>query len=127
MIAGVVNAALEAAVPLTVRDGGGKDHLIEAFVDTGFNGSLTLPSSVIAALGLPWRMRGTVILGDGSSQHFHVHDAIILWHGSIRHISVEAADTHPLVGMRLISGNHLQIEAIPGGRVTIEALPATGP
>jgi predicted aspartyl protease len=127
MIAGVVNAGLEATVPLIVRDGTGNDHSIEVFVDTGFNGSLTLPSLVIAAWGLPWRMRGTVTLGDGSTQHFHVHDAIILWHGTIRHISVEAADTHPLIGMSLISGNNLQFEAIPGGRVIIDGLPATAP
>jgi hypothetical protein len=40
---------------------------------------------------------------------------------------MEAADTHPLVGMKLMSGNRLQIEAIPGGRVTIETLSTTGP
>jgi clan AA aspartic protease len=126
MIVGTVNSSLEPTVRVTVRNATGSDHEIEAVVDTGFTGSLTLPTSVIAAFGLPWRIRHTVRLGDGSTDFYDVHAGIILWDGTVRHISVEAANTRPLLGMELISGCLLQIEAFPGGRVIIESLPGTG-
>ena len=53
MILGVVNAHSEATIRLPVRDAVGHEHEIEAVLDTGFNGSLTLPPALIAALGLP--------------------------------------------------------------------------
>jgi len=127
MIVGIVNALLEPTVRLTVRSASGTDLDIEAVVDTGFSGELTLPSSVIAALGLRWRTRNSRVLADGTKQYVDIYVGIIGWDGMVRHVFVEAADTHPLVGMALIAGNCLQVAAIPGGRVTIEALPATGP
>ena len=127
MIVSTVNNALEPTVRLTVRNATGSDHEIEAVVDTGFTGSLTLPISVIAVFGLPWLIRQTVRLGDGSTDYYDVHSGIILWDGMVRQISVEAANTRPLLGMELILGCRLQIEAFPGGRVIIESLPAKGP
>lgn len=52
MIHGAVNAALEAVVPLTVQGAAGRAHEIEAVIDTGFSGFLTLPSALVAVLGL---------------------------------------------------------------------------
>ena len=36
MIQGVVNAALEAVLPVTVQDGAGRALQVEAVIDTGF-------------------------------------------------------------------------------------------
>ena len=52
MITGVVNANHEATVPLVVHDAHGQQQTIEAVIDTGFTGSLTLPSTLIAVLGV---------------------------------------------------------------------------
>ncbi len=76
MITGVVNAHREATIRLPLQAADGRDQEIEAILDTGFNGSLTLPPAVIAALGLPWQTRGLVILANGrvavsSSKHCH--------------------------------------------------------
>ncbi len=54
---GTVNAELEPLLRLVVRDAGGQAHDVEAVVDTGFNGFLTLPPALIAALRLPWLCR----------------------------------------------------------------------
>ena len=57
MITGVVNAHREATICLLLQAADGRDQEIEAILDTGFNGSLTLPPSVIAALTAvadPW-------------------------------------------------------------------------
>ena len=52
MITGSVNAYREPIIGLTIRGPIGKEMEVEAVIDTGFNGSLSLPSSLIALLGL---------------------------------------------------------------------------
>jgi len=124
MITGYVNAEREAIVRLRVRGSEpGQEHEIEAVVDTGFTGFLTLPPSLIAALGLPWRGFGEAVLGDGSLHTFDVYRATVNWDGQERTIEVDAADTEPLVGMGLIYGHELRIAAVDGGPVTIGPLP----
>ena len=44
MIHGIVRARMTPTVPLTVRNAVGQELAIEALVDTGCSGSLTLPS-----------------------------------------------------------------------------------
>jgi hypothetical protein len=46
----------------------------------------------------------------------------VIWYGQEQIINVVASDAEPLVGMGLLYGFKLQIEAIEGGRVTIEVL-----
>ncbi len=43
MIIGAVNARSEATIRLPVRAADGREQEIETLLDTGFNGSLTLP------------------------------------------------------------------------------------
>ena len=43
MIEGVVNAAYEAVIRLSLRGPSGQAREIDAVIDTGFNGFLTLP------------------------------------------------------------------------------------
>ena len=53
MITGYVNAFYEAAIPIHLQDATGHVHELEAILDTGFNGTLTLPSEWITTLQLP--------------------------------------------------------------------------
>ena len=50
MITGTVTAYREAIIRLNVRGPGGGEKTVEAVIDTGFDGVLTLPTSVVAAL-----------------------------------------------------------------------------
>ena len=52
MISGIVTIAREVVVPLSVRGSKGQTQEIKAVIDTGFDGSLTLPANVISALGV---------------------------------------------------------------------------
>lgn len=123
MMTGVVNADMEPLLRLTVRGAGGQPHDVEVVIDTGFNGFLTLPPALIAALGLPWLCRQQGQLADGSILTFDVYVATVDWDGQPRSVEVEAADAQPLLGMGLLQGSQLQIEVVLGGPVTITRLP----
>ena len=64
MITGTVNANFEATIRLTVQGSTGQEQEIEAVIDTGFTGSLTLPPLLVGVLGLTWLTQGRVMLGD---------------------------------------------------------------
>ncbi len=119
MITGWVNAFYEAVIPIHLQDATGNIHEFEAILDTGFNGSLTLPSELITTLKLPWRTRGSAILANGSEGTFDIHAATILWDGMPRSILVEAVDVNPLIGMRLLAGYDLRLTVRPGGMIQI--------
>lgn len=123
MITGVVNANYEATIPLVVQAIYGQEEAIEAIIDTGFTGSLTLPPMLIMALGLPWLGRQRAKLGDGSERFFDVYAATILWDGQVRTVETDATETEPLVGMCLLAGHEVRIRVLDGGNVTIEGLP----
>jgi clan AA aspartic protease len=101
----------------------GQQQEIEAIIDTGFTGFLTLPPALIAALGLSWLSRQPGILADGSVDIFDVYAATVMWDGQPRVVEVEAADIEPLVGMGLLAQYSLRIDVLSGGVVTITALP----
>jgi clan AA aspartic protease len=123
MIAGVVTTELEAVIRLVVRGAGGRRRTIPAVIDTGYNGSLSLPSPLISLLGLPWRRRGRALLADGSETLFDIYEATVVWNGRRLRIPVDEANTDPLVGMALLNGHELRLQARGGGKVTIKPLP----
>lgn len=122
MITGTVNSYHEATIRLPLQAADGREQDVEVILDTGFSGSLTLPPSLIATLGLSFRSRGSAILADGSEAHFDIHAATVIWDDTPRSILVEAADTDPLVGMNLLYGHSINIQAVDGGQVTIRRL-----
>ena len=71
MIEGVVNSAFDAVVNLVIRGSSGRAREIEAVIDTGYNGFLTLPPALVSELGLPLVTRGTAFLADGEEVRFN--------------------------------------------------------
>lgn len=120
MIEGVVNDRLEAVIALVIEGPGGQLRSIDAIVDTGFGGFLTLPPSFIAELRLQFEGMGRATLGDGSEIRFPFYEVGVHWDGRTRLGLADAADTTPLIGMTMLERHDLQIEAEPGGRVIIE-------
>jgi clan AA aspartic protease len=123
VIFGVVNARHELVLRVPVVDASGQEQEVEAVLDTGFTGSLTLPPALVAALGLPWRSRSHVVLADGRVEQYEAHVAEVIWDGTPRTILVQAVDTAPLVGVGLLIGYDLWARVRPGGDVRIEASP----
>jgi len=122
MIAGSVSDSSEAIISLVVSGPGGQTN-IDAVIDTGFDGWLSLPPALISMLSLPRQGRARTILGDGSRTVFDFYEATVVWDGVTRRVSVDEADTDPLVGMGLLDGYELTIEVVTGGAVAIELLP----
>ena len=122
MIEGVVNAAYEAVIAVSVRGPAGQSREIEAVVDTGFNRYLVLPPALVAELGLDMVGRSPVTLADGSEQSFDVHNVSVIWDGQLRDVYAYVADAAPLVGMSLLDLHDLSIQVRDGGRVLIEPM-----
>jgi clan AA aspartic protease len=123
MISGVVNPNLEAVVRIGVQDTGGQPHDVDAVIDTGFSGFLTLPPRLLTLLGLVWLCRQQGILADGSLHVFDVYTVTILWDGQLRPVELEAVDASPLIGLSLLQGHELRVQVVNGGSVSIESLP----
>ena len=99
-----------------------REQEIEAIIDTGFDGCLSLPSSLIVLLSLAWRERGRALLADGSETVFDIYEGIVLWDGQARRIPIHEAETTPLIGMSLLQGYELTVQVRPGGNVAVRAL-----
>ena len=121
MIHGVVNAAHEAVVALSLQGSAGQSQDIEAVVDTGYSGFLTLPATLVAELGLPFAYIGQAFLANDDEVSFDVHDVTVLWDGQAKRIEADATGSTPLVGMLLLDGHDLSIQVRSGGRVVIQA------
>jgi clan AA aspartic protease len=123
MIRGVVNARREAVIPLRVKGPGGIETSVDAVVDSGYTGSLTLSAATVAALGLVRQSGGSATLADGSSRPFDIYAAEVEWDGVWRAILVSAVGAESLLGMRLLVGHTLRIDVVPGGVVESTPLP----
>jgi hypothetical protein len=87
MIIGVVNAQTEATIRLSVRAVDGREQEIEVVLDTGFNGSLTLPPAMIAGLGL-WSKLPTLPLLLAWSCCLATTYTYRWWRGQCRHRTI---------------------------------------
>ena len=117
---------LEAEVALTVMGYTGVSERVTFLIDTGATGEITLPQATIARLDLPLVAYGSadasVVLADGTVGVARVHTARVLWHDRLRDVEVINLGSDPLIGMGLLRGSNLSIDAAPGGLVTITEL-----
>ena len=122
MIEGTVNENYEATIRLTLRGVARGEREIEAIIDTGFTGYLTLPTALIDRLALSWKGRSQALIADGSVHVFDEYIGTVLWNGQDRMVEVAAVDTTPLVGMGLLRGHGLRVDVVENGSVKIEEL-----
>ncbi|KAM3092393.1 clan AA aspartic protease [Phormidesmis sp. 146-12] len=121
MMRGRVNESCEATLPLVIKNNA-ITQLVDAVIDTGFSGFLTLPTDIISTLGFSWEGWDVATLGDGISCTFEVYIGLVIWDGQYREIYINESETVPLIGMRLLRGYDLRIQTIEGGSVEIEPL-----
>jgi clan AA aspartic protease len=119
MMQGFINQSCETVLPIVIKHNT-TTELVDAVIDTGFSGFLTLPAEIIAVLDLTWKGRDKATLGDGTRCIF-VYIAIVIWDGQYREIDINESETNPLIGMKLLRGYDLRMRIIEGGTVVIEA------
>lgn len=111
---------------LGALDRAGRVLPVEAVVDTGFSGNLTLPAESIRQLGLPYIGNRAFELANGQQSRFEIYLAAVSWHGRERYVVTLQSDGEPLLGVQLLWGSRLTMDALPGGPLEIEEI-AIGP
>src|SRR5262249_22468075 len=112
----------EARIRLKIRGSRRRVQEVEAVIDTGFTSSLTLPSAVIADLGLRWQSTDRFAVADGNECLLDVYVAKVEWGDRVRSVLVTEVENEPLVGMRMLRGHELNIAVRSRGKVTIKPL-----
>lgn len=123
MLTGYVTAERVAIVRITARGPSKAEQAVDAMVDTGFNGELSLPPAVIASLGLVSDGEAFAELADGTMASMSKYRGAVRWEGRLRKVIVLEADGEPVIGMSLLWGSRLGVDATDAGRVTITPLP----
>lgn len=84
---------------------------IEAWIDTAFNGGLTLPRSIATGLGLPPGVSSDAVLADGSRVTLESFVCHFDWFGSVyRTQAVATEGAFPLLGTQLLAGRRLTVD-----------------
>ncbi len=79
-------------------------HEIQCVIDTGFDGSLMLPISIIQQCNLRKTAQVQCLLADGTLSQKDVFDGEIFWLDQKRKVRIVAMDTDfALIGMKLLN------------------------
>lgn len=126
MIEGTVRrnseGGLEAWIVVSVMGIEGELRESEVIVDTGFTGWLILPEADIRRLGLARAGYRDSIVASGNSERLNYYRTSVLWHGQLHEIEVFQSIDQPLLGMELLEGSRVSVDAWDGGDATIEAV-----
>ena len=122
MITGLVTPNREAVIRLPVRGEDTRADTVDAIIDTGFAGYLTLPTRLVTDLDLTFAGATRAVLADGSEVQLAVFEAVVVWDDQERRVLALATRGSALVGMSLLSGSRVTLDVHAGGLVTVEAL-----
>lgn len=120
MIAGKINHGLEAVIIVDFVGSDGLLHSLEAVLDTGYNGDLTLPQGTIQQLGLVLLGQRSATLASGESVVLNAYLGTVSWHGLPRQVVILQTDEEPLLGMSLLQDSRVILEVWDDGGVLIE-------
>ena len=84
-------------------------------MDTGFEGELTLPLSVLAQLKASPSTGRRIQLADGSQREQPVFLLMLDWNSELRLTEVLGMEGNPLLGTLLLAENMVQLEMTDGG------------
>ena len=113
------DGGLEAWVALSVMGVDGELQRCDIIVDTGFTGWLTLPEADIRRLGLAGVGYRDSITASGNMERFDYYKTLVSWHGRLHEIEVFQSIDQPLLGMELLEGSRVAVDAWDGGDVII--------
>jgi clan AA aspartic protease len=95
---------------------------IEFIIDTGFDGDLALPTSLVRQLDVTFSADRIIRLADGTMQRRPCFSIPLEWNEEIRETEITVLENAPLLGAVLMDGFLLQIEMTNNGEVTLDLL-----
>lgn len=110
---------LEAWISILVRDSDGEFRQRDVILDTGFTGCLMLPEDDVRDLGLIISGSRQGIMASGNEESFAFYGAWVMWNGDTHEVGVLQSIDQPLLGMELLEGCHIAVDAWDGGAVTV--------
>jgi len=76
---------------------------IDVLIDTGFNGALSLPDSVMEGITLLKMGPTEYVMADGTISSSDMYAAEIMWLGKVREVEIISSTSDiPLIGMDLL-------------------------
>ena len=121
----LIRGRLRAVVRVYVEGPNLVSWLCHATVDTGFSEHMTLHGDVIDYLGLQSAGFTEARMANDQVQRFDLFHAEAIFGGRVPIILVHRTESESLIGMSLLQGLVLTMDARQGGAVGVE--PATGP
>ncbi len=101
-------------------DANGYLQRCEVILDTGFTGWLMLPEADIERLGLVSEGERQGILASGLEDTFEYYESRVEWHGHLYPVEILLSIDQPLLGMELLEGSRVTVEAWDSGDVIIQ-------
>ncbi|MDP6355829.1 MAG: clan AA aspartic protease [Planctomycetota bacterium] len=121
MVIGAVDSNLQAVVELTLVGPQNQPINVNAIIDTGFNGFLTLPLAQVRNLECEHIAKAEATLADGSTDAFELFLAEVIWDGRKRVVEADSSEGELLIGMAMMRGHDLSIRITDQGEAKIEA------
>ena len=123
MIKGRVTADRTPVIRLEVLDGLGRLVPVAAVLDTGFNGDVSLPIPTIRRLQLRPMGQRRFTLADGEVSVMNTYLGRANWHEEPLEVIIVESQGTAMVGMNLLWGSRITIEARENGDILIDKLP----
>ena len=96
--------------------------VIEFIIDTGFDGDLSLPQSVVNQLQTAEAEYRWIQAAAGKATPTSACEVVLDWYDEERITEVIILENAPLLGVGLMEGSLLQAEMQTGGEVSLEPL-----
>ena len=124
LIKGQFQPDLRCLVEVEIMDGNGIFRRVHAKLDTAFTGEIALPSLDFASLEIATDGDQTVNLADGSQRRVQSCTAIVrLGEGEAEAKILNLLNTRqPLIGIGILLGYSIHIDALPYGDIRIERI-----
>ena len=109
-------------VSLQLLSEGRQSIIVQALLDSGFSGAVSLPQEMVDKLGLESVGGRYATLADGIDQRVQVYIGSVQFAGDDYRSAIQAFGDEPMVGMHLLQSAKICFEAVPDGDVNLKRL-----